>query len=101
MRWRPFDIPQNEKINFVQGLHTVCGAGDPCSRHGIAIHVYLCNSSMANSAFYNSDGDFLIVPQQGTLDINTEFGKMRVAPNEICVMQQGMRFSVNVNGPTR
>ena len=50
---------------------------------------------------YNADGDFLIVPQQGTLDIVTEFGKMEVAPNEICVIQQGMRFSVNVNGPSR
>lgn len=26
---------------------------------------------------------------------------MSVAPNEICVLQQGMRFSVNVQGPTR
>lgn len=24
-----------------------------------------------------------------------------MAPNEICVLQQGMRFSVNVNGPSR
>ena len=56
---------------------------------------------MENTAMYNADGDFLIVPQQGTLDIITEFGKMEVAPNEICVIQQGMRFSVNVNGPSR
>jgi homogentisate 1,2-dioxygenase len=27
------------------------------------------------------------VPQQGTLKITTEFGKMNVAPNEICVIQ--------------
>lgn len=45
---------------FLDGLHTVAGAGDPLSRHGIAIHVYLCNTSMHNKAFYNSDGDFLI-----------------------------------------
>ena len=37
---------------------------------------------------YNSDGDFLIVPQTGVLHITTEFGKMDVAPNEICVIQQ-------------
>lgn len=61
MRWKPFDIPSgNEKVNFVQGLHTVCGAGDARSRHGLAVHVYLCNTSMENTAFYNSDGDFLI-----------------------------------------
>ena len=41
------------------------------------------------------------VPQQGTLEITTEFGRMRVAPNEICVVQQGMKFSVGVSGPSR
>ena len=52
-------------------------------------------------AFYNSDGDFLIVPQQGVLNVTTEFGRMRVEPQEIAVVQQGMRFSVAVEGPTR
>ena len=51
--------------------------------------------------FYNSDGDFLIVPQRGDLTIKTEFGKMEVKPNELCVIQAGMRFSVYVDGPTR
>uniref|UniRef100_T1PEH7 Homogentisate 1,2-dioxygenase n=1 Tax=Musca domestica TaxID=7370 RepID=T1PEH7_MUSDO len=102
MRWKPFDMPAaGEKVNFVQGLHTVCGAGDARSRHGLAVHVYMCNVSMENMAFYNSDGDFLIVPQEGVLDITTEFGKMKVAPNEICVIPQGIRFAVNVAGPTR
>lgn len=41
------------------------------------------------------------MPQVGTLDITTEFGKLSVAPNEICVIQQGMRFAVNVEGPSR
>lgn len=101
-RWNPFELPNDsENIDFVDGLSTICGAGDPKSRHGIAVHVFACNSSMVNRAFYNSDGDFLIVPQQGSLDITTEFGKLFVSPNEICVIQQGMRFSVGVNGPTR
>lgn len=102
MRWNPFDVPlAGNKVDFVAGLHTVCGAGDTRSRHGLAVHVFLCNSSMENQAMYNSDGDFLIVPQQGSLDITTEFGKMYVQPNEICVIPQGIRFSVAVEGPTR
>ena len=52
-------------------------------------------------ALYNSDGDFLIVPEKGTLYITTEFGLMEVAPQEICVIQQGMRFSVDVQGESR
>ncbi len=42
-----------------------------------------------------------IVPQQGTLSVKTEFGRLEVNPNEILVVQQGQRFSVTVNGPTR
>jgi homogentisate 1,2-dioxygenase len=60
MRWRPFDLPKSDNVDFVQGLHTICGAGDPKARNGIAIHVYLCNTSMKNACLYNSDGDFLL-----------------------------------------
>lgn len=51
---------------------------------------------MIRRAFYNSDGDFLIVPQKGTLVIRTEFGIMEVPPNDIAVIQRGMRFSVSL-----
>uniref|UniRef100_H3CRU8 Homogentisate 1,2-dioxygenase n=2 Tax=Tetraodon nigroviridis TaxID=99883 RepID=H3CRU8_TETNG len=103
LRWLPFSIPKptEKKVDFVSGLHTICGAGDARSRNGIGVHVYACNASMADRCFNNSDGDFLIVPQQGEILITTEFGKMLVEPNEICVIQQGMRFSVDVFGATR
>lgn len=103
LRWKPFNIPKSseKKVDFVSGLHTVCGAGDSKSRNGIAIHMYSCNTSMTDKCFQNADGDFLIVPQQGEILITTEFGKMMVEPNEICVIQQGMRFSVDVFGETR
>ncbi|KAG0725999.1 Homogentisate 1,2-dioxygenase [Chionoecetes opilio] len=50
---------------------------------------------MTNSPLLNSVWDFVFVPQQGALDITTEFGRLKVEPNEICVVQQGMRFSVD------
>ncbi len=50
---------------------------------------------------YSADGDFLVVPQLGTLVVTTEFGRLCVAPNEIFVVQQGIRFSVDVRGPSR
>ena len=56
---------------------------------------------MINEAFFDSDGDLLIVPQEGTLFIVTEFGKMTVAPKEIAVIPRGIRFSVEVEGPVR
>merc|ERR1712137_455088 len=99
-QWRPFEI-SSEKHDFVQGMKTICGAGDPSSREGVAIYIFTANANMENKSFYSSDGDFLLVAQQGTLDIQTEFGKMLVEPGEICVIQRGMHFTVNVNGPTR
>lgn len=41
------------------------------------------------------------VPQTGILKITTEFGRMSVSPNEICVIQQGMKFSVDITEPSR
>uniref|UniRef100_A0A7N6A4N2 Homogentisate 1,2-dioxygenase n=1 Tax=Anabas testudineus TaxID=64144 RepID=A0A7N6A4N2_ANATE len=96
LRWLPFTVPKSteKKVDFVAGLHTICGAGDTKSRNGIAIHVYTCNSSMIDRCFNNSDGDFLIVPQQGEILITTEFGKMKVEPNEICVIQVILNVTV-------
>lgn len=101
LRWKPFDIPTSGAVDFVDGLHTLAGAGDPKLRSGVSVYIYACNASMVNKCFYDADGDLLIVPQQGALNIKTEFGKLRVKPNEICVIQQGMRFSVEIEGPTR
>jgi len=56
------------------------GAGEPSMKQGISIYVYSANNSMEKSAFYNSDGDFLIVPHKGTLYITTLMGKLTVRP---------------------
>ena len=43
----------------------------------------------------------MIVPQKGALKITTEFGKLLVKPNEISVIQRGMRFSIDISEPSR
>lgn len=102
MRWDPYPLPaEGTSVDFYDGISTMCGAGDPCSRKAIAIYMYSCNASMVDRAFYNADGDFLIVPQQGTLTITTEFGVMEVASNDIAVIPCGVRFAVAVTGPSR
>jgi len=102
LAWLPFDIPTEGGIDFVSGLKTVAGSGEPTLREGIATHVYAANTSMSQKAFVNSDGDFLIVPQQGSLDIQTEFGPIFVQPGEICVIQRGIRYRVDLpDGPSR
>ncbi|ORY72416.1 homogentisate 1,2-dioxygenase [Leucosporidium creatinivorum] len=101
--WKPFALPpDSEKIDFIDGLKTVAGTGQPQAKEGLAIHMYLANTSMEHRAFCNNDGDFLIVPQQGRLDIRTELGNLMVRPGEICVIQRGLRFKVSLpDGPSR
>jgi homogentisate 1,2-dioxygenase len=74
LAWHPFDIPQQSKVDFISGLKTLAGNGEPTAREGLAIHIYAANCSMENKAFCNNDGDILIMPNQGRLDIQTEFG---------------------------
>ncbi|KIH65068.1 homogentisate 1,2-dioxygenase, partial [Ancylostoma duodenale] len=100
-RWNPFPFPKKEGVDFIQGLYTICGGGDVVSRSGLAIHQYSCNESMTGKAMYNSDGDFLIVPQEGELQITTEFGRILVGIQEIVVIPQGIRFSVKISRPSR
>lgn len=100
LRWKPYPIPAMARsVDFLQGLITIGGAGDPSFKAGCGIHVYCCNDSMKNKAFYNSDGDLLIVPQQTVLIIQTEMGLLRVAPGEFCVIPRGIKFAVRLDAP--
>ena len=47
-----------------------------------------------SQAFYSADGDMLLVPQLGALDIRTELGRLFVRPTEIAVIPRGVRFHV-------
>lgn len=58
--------------------------------------MYAFDTDMTRQAFVNNDGEFLIVPQRGTLDIQTELGHLRVPPGSIAVLPPGFRFSVSI-----
>lgn len=91
LRWTPFDV--DESVDWVHGLHLIAGAGDSTLKQGLGILVYSAGKNMAkNEAFYSADGDFLIVPQHGVLDIQTELGRLYVQPNEVCVIPRGIRL---------
>jgi len=99
LRWDPFPVPDADKAtDFLDGMMTLCGAGDAATRNGMAVHLYAANRSMTDRVFYNSDGDLLIVPQDGALELITEFGKVGVAPCEIAVVQRGIKFQVRLLG---
>lgn len=95
--WGAFPIPDDsDPVDFVQGLKTIGGHGDAMIKEGLAVHTYTANLSMGKTAFCNNDGDFLILPQQGRLDIQTEFGHLMVRPGELVVIPAGIRFKVKL-----
>ncbi|MGP1283231.1 MAG: homogentisate 1,2-dioxygenase [Parasphingopyxis sp.] len=95
MRWDPLPMPEAE-LDWVDGLVTWAANGDAAAQAGIAIHLYAANRSMEGRAFFNADGEMLIVPQQGRLRIATEMGLLDVAPNEIAILPRGLRFRVDL-----
>jgi len=103
LRWDPFDHDQATNEHFVTGLKHVGGAGDPSLKQGIGIYVYAAGKSMdETSAFYSADGDLLVVPQEGVLDIRTELGWLLIRPMEICVIPRGIKYQVYLpSGPAR
>jgi len=95
MRWDPLPLP-TAPTDFIEGWVTMAGNGSAESMQGCAIHLYAANRDMQERYFYNADGELLIVPQQGSLDIATEMGRLHVEPQEIVVIPRGVRFTVSL-----
>ncbi len=95
LRWNPLPTP-DEPTDFIDGMVTLAGNGDPAMQTGVAIHLYAANRSMQDRFFYNADGELLIVPQSGRLECATELGILDVVPGEICVIPRGIKFRVSL-----
>jgi homogentisate 1,2-dioxygenase len=101
LRWNPLPVEKEDAVqekDFISGMHLMCQAGDPSMKSGLAIYMYGCQTSMSqnNSHFCNTDGDLLIVPETGRLEIVTEVGIMTCRPTEIAVVPRGLVFQVNL-----
>jgi homogentisate 1,2-dioxygenase len=101
LRWDPVPLP-DEDLTFVTGLRTIATAGDSDTQVGMAAHVLLLTRSMENEYFFNADGEYLVVAQQGRLRFLTEFGVIEIEPGEICVIPRGVIFKVElIDGAAR
>jgi homogentisate 1,2-dioxygenase len=99
MRWNPLPVPE-EKRDFVEGIVSLGGNGDPAMQDGVGIHLYAANSSMQDRFFYNADGEMLILPQQGRLRLRTELGVLEAAPGELAVIPRGIKFRAELQDGT-
>ncbi|MCX8133384.1 MAG: homogentisate 1,2-dioxygenase [Roseococcus sp.] len=99
-RWAPVPVPEKAGT-FIEGIRTVTTAGDSDAAAGMAASLWLCDRSMTDEVFWNADAEMLLVPQMGALLLRTEFGRIHIAPGEIAVIPRGVKFAVDVEGPSR
>lgn len=105
-RWAPLPMLKTERKNFLEGIHTYTVAGSLEHANGMAAHLYVFNQRMETKDLndprgfipqyiINADAEVLIIPQEGSLEVNTELGALHVEPTEIIVIPRGILFQVN------
>ncbi|MBV9075936.1 MAG: homogentisate 1,2-dioxygenase [Methylobacteriaceae bacterium] len=96
LRWDPLPLEAGEATTFVSGLRTYTTCGDADTQAGMAAHVAIVTRSMVDEYVFNADGELLVVAQEGRLRFATEFGRIEIEPGEICVIQRGIIFRVEL-----
>ena len=94
LRWDPPDLAPG--TDFVDGLATMLHARAPEQLEGCAVHVYRADRSMERRVFVTADGELLIIPQQGEVELQTELGRLQVGPGSIGVVPRGVKFRVQL-----
>ena len=95
LRWDPMAEPA-PGTDFVDGLVTAVFNRSPAELEGVALHLYAANAAMERRVFVSADGELLILPQAGRLDILTELGRLEIAPGQIGLVPRGVRFRVSL-----
>ncbi len=75
MRWDPLPMP-DAPTDFVSGLTTLVANADTGGGTGVSVHVYRANRSMER-VFWNADGEFLLVPEDGRVAAGNRDGTAR------------------------
>jgi homogentisate 1,2-dioxygenase len=101
LRWDPVPLP-SQPTTFLDGLRTMTTCGDALTRVGMAAHVYLATTRMVDEVIVNADGELLLIPQLGRVEIVTELGIMQIGPGDLAVVPRGIAFRVDpIDGEAR
>jgi len=92
LRWDPPELPAGK--DFVDGLATMLHARRPEDLEGVAVHLYRAQKTMDGRVFVDADGELVIVPQRGAIELQTELGRLEVAPGSIAIVPRGLKFRV-------
>jgi homogentisate 1,2-dioxygenase len=93
LRWDPLPEPQ-ASTDFVDGLTTVLHNRRPADLEGVAMHLYTANAERLDRAFVSADGELLVLPQEGRIELLTELGRIEISPGQVALIPRGVRFKV-------
>jgi homogentisate 1,2-dioxygenase len=94
LRWNSPELPDG--TDFVDGLVTLLQARAPQDLEGCAVHAYRATKGMDGRVLVDADGELMIIPQHGALELQTELGRLEVAPGTIGVVPRGVKFRVQL-----
>jgi homogentisate 1,2-dioxygenase len=95
LRWDPLREPA-PGTDFIDGLTTAVFNRIPSDLEGVAMHLYAANTERLDRVFVSADGELLILPQQGRLDLLTELGRIEIAPGQVALIPRGIRFKIGL-----
>lgn len=93
LRWDRLGEPP-AGTDFIDGLTTAAFNRSPAELEGVAVHLYAANAERLDRVFVSADGELLVLPQQGRLELLTELGRIEIAPGQIALVPRGVRFKV-------
>ncbi|MGH1491354.1 MAG: homogentisate 1,2-dioxygenase [Acidimicrobiales bacterium] len=94
-KWLPDPTPP-KATSWLDSISTLATNGSAHLQIGGAIHSYrFSTSDEPPSVFVNADSEMVIVPQLGSLRLNTEMGVIELAPGEFAVIPPGIKFATD------
>jgi homogentisate 1,2-dioxygenase len=95
LRWAaPSDLPEGK--DFIDGMVAMLHARQPRELEGCAVYLYRASKSMDSRAFADADGELLVIPQKGAMELITELGRLEIGPGDLALIPRGMKFQVHL-----
>ena len=93
LRWNPREIPTSA-THFIDSLTPMLANGDPQTLSGVTLSTYAFTKNAPNQVLFSADGELLFIPEQGSLSLFTEFGRLDIAPQQIAIIPRGVRYRI-------
>jgi homogentisate 1,2-dioxygenase len=98
-RWNPLPALTGP-VSFLEGVTTLAINGASDAGVGVSASLFAFNREEPNQYFSSFDGELMVVPQQGLLELRTELGVLSIAPGQIGVIPRGIRFQPRLGAGT-